>query len=92
MNSSNPTLNIVGCDPDQYVLDVSTCRPCSTETDIQTTGATVCNTQNKVRFFKYTVTPTPSANTPKQFHATLQLQNFDVNTDEIVNFQTYLTV
>jgi hypothetical protein len=90
MNVNPQTLAIVGCNPLSEVLNGGICKPCLTQTNLQATGPSICNSQVKVRFFSYSVVSNPTNNDPRTFYGTLTLSNFDVNTNELGTFQTWL--
>ena len=90
MDVTPQTLDIVGCNPLIEVLNGGICKPCLTQTNLQATGPSICNSQVKVRFFSYSVVSNPSNNDPRTFYGTLSLSNFDVNTNELGTFQTWL--
>ena len=79
------------CNPQTQVLDVSVCKECGTDTQLAVTTAAVCNSQANIRFFTYKVTyDTTKVDDEQNFHGILTLENFNVNTNLISNFQTWL--
>jgi hypothetical protein len=79
------------CNPLTQILHAGICKECSTDTQLATTTALVCNSQTDIRFFTYTVAhDTTKTDDELNFHGILTLDNFDVNTNLISDFQTWL--
>lgn len=67
------------------------CFPCSSNVEILASGLSNCMSVALVRFFTYTIENDPNkTDDPRNFHAILSLENFDINTSQIPNFQNWL--
>ena len=85
MNLTPQTLALKYCNPATESLQLGSCLPCSTEANIQSSTPLACNSWGDVRFFTYTVTKNFGNDDLRNFYATLILENFDINTNQIPN-------
>ena len=90
MNTTPQTMLLKACDPSIAVANSGVCKPCSSQADLLASTAAVCNSWGGVRFFTYTVTRTFGVGDTKNFHATLTLENFSINTNSAAGLQAWL--
>ena len=83
--------SLLVCNPFLQVLDAGICKNCGTDIQIASTTVSVCNSQTNIRFFTYKVAhDTTKTDDDLNFYGILTLDNFNINTNLISNFQTWL--